>query len=155
MSTFGIDFNSASNGSGKTNFDLQISDQRIEIPIGANGETIKFDINNVSSKALGLDGLDIASTRSATRSMGKIDEAISRVTGERSRVGAVENRLHRSINVLTNTATNLEAARSVIRDADVAQETIDFTKSQLLLQSATAQLLQANGLGSNALTLLE
>ena len=62
---------------------------------------------------------------------------------------------YRNINVLTNTATNLEAARSVIRDADVAQETIDFTKSQLLLQSATAQLIQANGLGGNAMSLLE
>ena len=87
--------------------------------------------------------------------MGKIDEAIDRVVSERSRVGAVENRLYRNINVLTNTATNLEAARSVIRDADVAQETIDFTKSQLLLQSATAQLIQANGLGSNEMSLLE
>ena len=155
LSTFGIDFNSAASGSGKTKFDLQVSDQRIGTPVGPNGQTIRFDINSVSSNALGLNGIDISSTRSATRSMGKIDDAISRVTSERSRVGAVENRLNRSINVLTNTATNLEAARSVIRDADVAQETIDFTKSQLLLQSATAQLIQANGLGSTALSLLE
>ena len=155
LSTFGLDFNSAASGSGKTNFSLQVSDQRIGTPVGSNGETIRFDINNVSSKALGLDGIDIASMRSATRSMGKIDEAIDRVVSERSRVGAVENRLYRNINVLTNTATNLEAARSVIRDADVAQETIDFTKSQLLLQSATAQLIQANGLGGNAMSLLE
>ena len=66
LSTFGLDFNSAASGSGKTNFSLQVSDQRIGTPVGSNGETIRFDINNVSSKALGLDGIDIASMRSAT-----------------------------------------------------------------------------------------
>jgi len=87
--------------------------------------------------------------------MGLLDEAIRRVTGERTKVGAVENRLTSSIDVMSNTAINLQAAQSVIRDTDVAKETIEFTKSQLLLQSATAQLIQANSFGGNVINLFE
>ena len=155
LSAFGIDFNSAASGKGKTDFKVQVSDQRLSTPVGSNGQLLRFDINNVSSNALGINGLDISSIRSATRSMGLLDEAIRRVTGERTKVGAVENRLTSSIDVMSNTAINLQAAQSIIRDTDVAKETIEFTKSQLLLQSATAQLIQANSFGGNVINLLE
>lgn len=155
LTTFGIDFNSAAQGKGKTNFDIQVSDRRLSTTVGSNGQILQFDINNVSAEALGISGLDILSTRSATRSMGLLDDAIRRVTGERSRIGSYENRLINSMDVMTNTAINLEAARSLIRDTDVAKETVEFTKSQLLLQSATAQLIQANSISGNVIALLE
>ena len=76
--------------------------------------------------------------------MKTIDDAINNVSGYRAELGALQNRLEHSIANLQITAENLQAAESRIRDVDMAQEMTQFTRSQILMQSGTAMLAQAN-----------
>ena len=73
-----------------------------------------------------------------------MDQAIERTASERSRIGAYQNRLEHTISNLDQTAINLQAAESRIRDADIAEEMMNYTKNLLLLQVAVAMLAQAN-----------
>ena len=83
-----------------------------------------------------------------------IDAAIKQVSGERSKLGAVQNRLEHTIANLDNAAENLQAAESRIRDVDMAQEMMNFTKFQILQQASTAMLAQANLAPQSVLQLL-
>ncbi len=76
--------------------------------------------------------------------LGSIDDAINDVSAERSKLGAIQNRLEHTISNLGVTMENLAASESRIRDVDMAQEMTEFTKNQILIQSATAMLAQAN-----------
>ena len=83
-----------------------------------------------------------------------LDAAISTVTTSRANLGSIQNRLEHTINRLGMTAENLQAAESRIRDADMASEMIKFTKNQILQQSGTAMLAQANQAPQSVLSLL-
>jgi flagellin len=86
--------------------------------------------------------------------MGVLNKAIDRVSSERSKLGSFQNRLQYSINNLRNTHSNLTAAESRIRDADIAMEMIEFTRNQIMQQSGTAMLAQANMVPQGVLQLL-
>ncbi len=84
-----------------------------------------------------------------------IDNAIDMVSTQRSNLGAAQNRLDHTINNLTTTAENLSAAESRIRDVDMAEEMMEFTKNNILSQAATAMLAQANQMPNSVLQLLQ
>jgi flagellin len=155
QNAFGIDFNKESQGTGKINFDLHVTDRTLQFEVGANqGQTLGFQIANASSEALGLRGLDITNIHSATKALGKIDDAISRVSSERSKLGSVQNRFGSAVNTLTSSHTQQSAFESQIRDVDIAKETVSFTRNQIMTQAATAQLAQSKGFNQGALQLL-
>ena len=115
---------------------------------------MQVSISNMSAEALWIDKLDMSSVEGAQKALGRIDIAISKISGERSKLGAYTNRLSSTMSNLENTATNLTDAESRIRDVDMASELINFTSSQIKEQVATAMLAQANSIGQNVLSLL-
>lgn len=84
-----------------------------------------------------------------------IDAAIAKVSDQRATLGAVQNRLEHTINNLTATNENLSDANSRIRDVDMAEEMMTFTKSNILSQAATSMLAQANAMPNSVLNLLQ
>ena len=103
--------------------------------------------------ALALTG-GVDTTAGATSMLAKIDAALSTLNGYRSKLGSVQNRLERSISNIEADIENATAANSRIRDVDFASETANFTRSQILIQSGTAILAQANSSPQAALSLL-
>ncbi|WP_020619540.1 flagellin [Paenibacillus daejeonensis] len=123
--------------------------------IGANrGQTITFGIGDMRSAALGIAGVDISTATSASAALDQLDKAITSVSSERSKMGAVQNRLEHTINNLQTASENLTAAESRIRDVDMAKEMMDFTKNNILSQAAQAMLAQANQQPQGVLQLL-
>ena len=98
--------------------------------------------------------LNMVATTDAEAAITKYNDAIERVSAERAKLGAVQNRLEHTINNLSVAAENLTAAESRIRDADMAQEMMNFVRNQILLQSGTAMLAQANAVPQAVLQLL-
>lgn len=98
--------------------------------------------------------LSVMNTSSAELAITKFNNAIESVSFERAKLGALQNRLEHTINNLSVAAENLTAAESRIRDADMAQEMMNFVRNQILLQSGTAMLAQANAVPQAVLQLL-
>ena len=127
----------------------------VTLQVGANAsKNIAFTIGTVSTSDLGISGIAVSSAASATAAIASLDAAISSVTTSRANLGAIQNRLEHTINRLGMTSENLQAAESRIRDADMASEMITFTKNQILQQSGTAMLSQANSAPQSVLSLL-
>lgn len=144
-----------SNASGAVDIKLHLVDNATELQIGANeGQTIEAYIGQMDTKALGLDDVYMVSQELAQKSITKIDRAIEMVSAARATIGAQVNRLEYAISNLNVTRENLVAAESRIRDLDVAAEMATFTRWQILNQSGTAMLAQANQLPQLALQLL-
>jgi flagellin len=124
--------------------------------LGANaGEVVNVAIGDMSS---GEDGLnitaDISTAAGAATALTELDLAIGSVASERATLGAVQNRFESTIRNLSVTVENLSAAESRIRDTDMAQEMVSFTRHQILAQAGTAMLAQANQVPQNVLSLL-
>lgn len=142
-------------GSGDTNFKLHIVNNQPQFQIGADqGQTMNIAIANMSSKALGVDKIDLSTVEGANRAMGMLNKALDTVSAERAKLGAYQNRLEFAINNLRNTHSNLSSAESRVRDADIAMEMIEFTRNQIINQSGTAMLAQANMVPQGVLQLL-
>jgi len=123
--------------------------------IGANiDQNITLSINTMSAEALGVNSINLSTQLSANAAISIVNAAIVEVSKERSKLGAVQNRLEHTINNLQVSSENLTAAESRIRDADMAKEMMNFTKQQILLQSSNAMLAQANTIPQNVLQLL-
>ena len=134
---------------------------------GPNGITLQVGFRNTGNdrititlpQAANAAGLGIVSgidSQSAAQSMlDTLDTAISKVSSMRGTLGAIQNRLTTTISNLSVSSENLSAASSRIKDADFAAETATFTRNQILVQSATAILAQANALPQQALQLLK
>lgn len=123
--------------------------------IGANaGQSLTISIGDMSAQGLGVDGLQINTQTAANNAISTIDDAIKTLSGQRSQLGAWQNRLEHTIANLNNAAENLQAAESRIRDADMAAEMLNFTKYQILQQASTAMLAQANLAPQSVLQLL-
>ncbi len=103
---------------------------------------------------LGVDGVNLASKAGATAAITAIDTAIGAVSTSRANLGALQNRFEHTINNLNVTAENLSASESRIRDTDMAQEMMSFTRAQILSQAGTAMLAQANQAPQGVLSLL-
>lgn len=128
----------------------------IEFHIGANeSQTTVLTLNDMTTTGLGLVGTKLDTAAAAETAITTIDNAIALVSSERSKLGANQNRLDHTINNLTTTSENLTAAESRIRDVDMAQEMMQFTKNNILSQAATSMLAQANQMPQSVLQLLQ
>jgi len=142
---------------GQKKYDFQSGGEGVTLQVGANyGQTISFGIGNMSSVALGVDGtkVDVSTQTGAQESIDSIDSAIGTVSKQRSLLGAVQNRLEHTISNLDNTAENLQAAESAIRDVDMADEMVQYSKNNIIQQAATSMLAQANQSNQGVLSLL-
>ncbi|HEY8415265.1 MAG TPA: flagellin, partial [Thermaerobacter sp.] len=123
--------------------------------IGANnGQTITVSINDMSASGLGIDTVDVSTQAGAAAAIATLDTAIDDVSAQRADLGALQNRLEHTIANLGVAVENLQAAESRIRDVDMALEMANFTRNQILLQSGTAMLAQANAMPQAVLQLL-
>ena len=136
--------------------------------IGANsGQNIRIGINSMNTTKIGfsgsagsltaistLKGSGITTQSGADAAITTINGAINMVSAERSKLGAIQNRLEHTIKNLDNAAENLQAAESRIRDVDMAKEMMEFTKQTILQQASTAMLAQANQMPTTVLQLL-
>lgn len=139
---------------------LNKNDNKFTFQIGANaGQVIGVKIGNMGGQSL----LGVASAAftlgtggaNADTMLKSIDAAIKTVSDQRADLGAVQNRLEHTINNLTTTNENLSEANSRIRDVDMAEEMMTFTKSNILSQAATSMLAQANAMPNSVLNLLQ
>lgn len=128
--------------------------------IGANsGQKMLVGIEDMRAEALGLrnadgDALDLTSAESASTAITTINNAIEKVSSERSKLGAFQNRLDHTINNLSTSSENLTAAESRVRDVDMAKEMMEQTKNSILSQAAQAMLAQSNQMPQGVLQLL-
>lgn len=129
------------------------------LQVGANtSQSIKFSISDMRATALGLKEAGTAKVNSygaATKYLSTIDKALSKVSKQRSYLGAIQNRLEHTISNADNTAENLQAAESRIRDVDMANEMVSYSKDNILLQAAQSMLAQANQSTQGVLSILQ
>jgi len=131
------------------------SDGSATFLIGANGgQNLQVDINDMRAQALGVSGLQVVTQKKANAAIKVIDNAIQKVSAERGKLGAFENRLDHTVNNLTTSSENLTSAESRIRDVDMAKEMSEQTKQSILAQAAQAMLAQANQQPQQVLQLL-
>ena len=124
-------------------------DQRTQVFIGTMTAT------SLGLKELGSESImSLAAPDDANRAIGTLDEALKRLNKQRADLGAYQNRLEHTVNGINIGAENLQAAESRIRDTDMAAQMVEFTKNQVLTQSGTAMLAQANAQSQNVLSLL-
>ncbi|HPT78057.1 MAG TPA: flagellin Hag [Candidatus Atribacteria bacterium] len=131
----------------------------ITLQIGANGgQQVGLTIGDMSATGLSVNTVNVKSFDSEgfdfDTQLALVDAAIGTVSSERSKLGAMQNRLDHTINNVDNAAENLSAAESRIRDVDMAKEMMEFTKNNILQQAATAMLAQANQVPQGVLQLL-
>ena len=117
---------------------------------------LNSDVNltSISATSLGIDVLSVTTAAAALTALDSINSAIDTVTAGRGKVGAVQNRLVRTISNLSIGVENLQAAESAIRDADIAEEVALLTRNQILVQASTAMVGQANLIPQSVLQLL-
>lgn len=142
------------------------TDNTITFQVGANvDQNIKINIASATAESLGLRGkgqdgedgalVSVSDTETANRTLATIDEALKNVNRQRADLGAVQNRMEMAAKGINVAAENMTSAESVIRDADMAQEMVDFTKNSILQQASVAMLSQANSQSQNVLQLLQ
>ena len=128
------------------------------LQIGANeGQTMSFSIDDMSAKSLGVDGnkVDLATQAGAQKATTTIDAAIKKVSAQRSKLGAVQNRLEHTIANLDTASENTQTSESRIRDTDMAEEMVAYSKNNILLQAGQSMLAQANQSNQGVLSLLQ
>lgn len=142
------------------NMDITIGDMRTDVLGAAAGTGSGSGTSSGSISSLRVDDVDNATTGGVLTQSGAnaaitiINRAIEQVSAERSKLGAIQNRLEHTIANLGTSAENLQAAESRIRDLDMAEEIMAFTKNSILQQAATAMLAQANQQPQTVLQLL-
>ena len=128
----------------------------VDFQVGSNkGQMVGLDIENMRSRELGLGGVNVATTDDAKDAIRRLDEAVSRISAQRADLGASQNRLEHTIASTDNTAENLQAAESRIRDVDMAKEMMNLTKLNVLQQASQSMLAQANQAPQQVLSLLK
>ena len=128
--------------------------------VGADADMtnkIQVNIDAMDSASLGIKGLNVkdASGNAATYAVDAISDAISKVSSQRSSLGAVQNRLEHTINNLDNVVENTTSAESRIRDTDMAEEMVNYSKNNILAQAGQSMLAQANQSNQGVLSLLQ
>lgn len=139
------------NGTGAV-FDIQIGTRNDPI-----SDRLTFDASSadVNVAALGLNLASVSDKISAQNSLTSIDQAIISVSGIRADFGALQNRLQSTVNNIQTSIENLASANSRVRDTDVAAETAELTKQNILMQAGTSVLSQANSSTNSALALIQ
>jgi flagellin len=130
--------------------------------IGANmDQRTRVYIGTMTAAALGVrtigteEILSLATPDEANRAIGTLDEAIKMINKQRADLGAYQNRLEFTVKGVDIAAENLQASESRIRDTDMANQMVEFTKNSILVQSGTAMLAQANAQSQTVLSLLQ
>ena len=135
--------------SGASGLTLQIGDTADEF------NQLKVNIGDTHCAALGIDAISIEDQTKAAKAIDEIKKAINTVSDIRGTLGATQNRLDHTINNLSVMTENIQDAESTIRDTDVAEEMMAYTKNNILIQSAQAMLAQANQVPQGVLQLLQ
>ncbi len=128
------------------------------LQIGANeGQTMTFAIGDMSATSLGVAGnkVNLSTQDAAKKATTTIDAAIKKVSSQRSQLGAVQNRLEHTISNLDTAAENTQTAESNIRDTDMADTMVEFSKNNILAQAGQSMLAQANQSNQGVLSLLQ
>jgi len=134
---------------------IHVAPNPLYFHIGANEmQVLGTAISDMGADALGVTGLVVVDQDAAEEAITKIDVALTKVADERAKLGAIQNRLESTIRNLDVAHENLSAADSRIRDANLAKETVDFAREQILIQSGIAVLSQATTLPQTVLRLL-
>jgi len=124
--------------------------------IGANeGQRMTASIGAMDAATLLVDDVQVTDSDTATQSITIVNDAIETVSAQRSKLGAVQNRLEHTIANDDNTSENLQAAESRIRDVDMAKEMVSYSKDSILQQAAQSMLAQANQSTQGVLSLLQ
>ncbi|NIA12621.1 MAG: flagellin FliC [Nitrospiraceae bacterium] len=131
------------------------SAQTLTLQTGANtSQTLTINVSGAKTTELGVSAVRVSNMASAVAALSTIDTALKSVNTLRSTLGAYQNRLEFTINTLAIQEENSAAAESAIRDANIASETITFTRNQILVSAGTSVLAQANVVPQTALQLL-
>ena len=120
-----------------------------------SGQSITVSIDTMSAGALSVDAVSVGSFTKAGSAMSNIQKAISRVSSQRSTLGALQNRLEHTIANLDNISENTSSAESRIRDTDMAEEMVEYSKNNILAQAGQSMLAQANQSTQGVLSLLQ
>lgn len=137
---------------------IQTSDAgSTNMQIGANSidRVLKLEITDIRAKQLGIDGIKVDTADEANNTIDAVDNALNILNDARGKLGAYQNRMEYTLNALTASEENLTAAESRIRDVDMAEEMVNYTKANILNQTATSMLAQANQEPQQVLTLLQ
>ena len=132
--------------------------EKLTLQIGDTADRfnkMKVNVGDMHAKALGIDTLTIADQEGAAKAIQSIKDAINTVSSTRGDLGAIQNRLEHTQNNLSVMTENIQDAESTIRDTDVADEMMAYTKNNILIQSAQAMLAQANQVPQGVLQLLQ
>ena len=127
------------------------------LQVGADNSSdqrIGFSLKGQTSTHLNLEDDDLTSLANAQTAIDALDDAIQQINDERATIGSKQNRLEFTSSNLMNSIQNNSASMSTIRDADFASEAADMARNQILVQSGTSMLAQANGLSQNVLALI-
>ena len=120
-----------------------------------SGQAIAINISQMDSKSIGVSGLKVSSFTAAGAAMSSIQAAIDSVSTQRSALGAIQNRLEHTIANLDTTSENTQSAESLIRDTDMAEEMVTYSKYNILAQAGQSMLAQANQSNQGVLSLLQ
>ncbi len=143
--------------SGSENYSafLHLKDNGTVFQVGANkGEDFIIQIGDTSCNAIGISSVNVLTQKTASRAITVIDSAINKIASQRAKIGAYENALEHTMENLTTTSANLISAESRIRDADMSKAMMNFVKQQILNQSGTSMLAQANQMPQSVMSLL-
>lgn len=125
------------------------------LQVGAlSGQTIQISISKMDANSIGVSGLSVSGNVAAGKSMSAIQKAIESISTQRSALGALQNRLEHTIANLDTTSENTSSAESRIRDVDMAEEMVEYSKNNILAQAGQSMLAQANQSTQGVLSLL-
>ena len=146
-------------------FSREMGTQIMQLHVGANmDQNERIYIGDMSARALGIVGpqqgaddamITVADVESANKALGSIDAALTIINKQRADLGVYQNRFEMAYNGVAVASENLQAAESRIRDTDMAKAVVDFTRDQILTQSTTAMLAQANAGTQTVMRLLQ
>ena len=148
----------SANFNGIKLFDGSLSQGGVTLQIGDTSDAfnkINFKLTDMDSTGLGIQSISITSATAAGSAISLIKAAINTVSTVRGTLGAIQNRLDHTINNLSVMTENIQDAEATIRDTDVADEMMAYTKNNILVQSAQAMLAQANQVPQGVLQLLQ
>ena len=154
----GLSDEQVKDGGRKITFSASVGNGGLSLQIGDTADKFNqmtVSVGDMHAKALGISDIDISTQAGAKAAVDKIKSAINSVSSTRGDLGAIQNRLEHTINNLSVSAENMTAAESRIRDVDMANEMMAYTKNNILVQSSQAMLAQANQLPQGVLQLLQ
>ena len=135
--------------------DAQTSDNSLSFQVRANeGQSIEMSLGDMSTKGLRIRDLNVENRLAGQNAIGMLDDAIQQVSTQRANVGALQQRISSTISANELNIINQTSAESRIRDVDFAKETLSFTRNNILVQSGTSVLAQANSAPQSVLSLI-